>query len=57
MAITPDTTAQELAELIAEHAASWVDSERFEALLRDARADAALLQELDELAPDTIADL
>jgi len=57
MVATPDITAQELDELIAEHAAAWVDSERFEALLRDARADAALLRELDELLPDTIADL
>ena len=57
MARISDMTAEALDEDIAEHAASWIDSELFEALLRDARADAALLRELDELLPDTIGDL
>ncbi|MGN6188048.1 MAG: hypothetical protein ACTHOE_04055 [Conexibacter sp.] len=52
-----DIAAQKLDEPVADDAAWWVDSERFETLLRDAHADAPLLQELDELAPDTIGEL
>lgn len=57
MARTIDLTAKDLHEPVTDYAASWVDSEHFETLLRDACADAALLQELDELAPDTISEL
>jgi hypothetical protein len=40
-----------------EDAASWVDAEVMEARVREAQADASLQRELDELQPDTIADL
>jgi hypothetical protein len=43
--------------LVVEDDASWVDSEHFEALIRDKQADASLLDELDALVPDTIGDL
>jgi antitoxin (DNA-binding transcriptional repressor) of toxin-antitoxin stability system len=40
-----------------DDAESWVDAEVMEARLRGAQADASLRRELDELQPDTIADL
>jgi hypothetical protein len=52
MARTTEITAQELGENLVEDTPSWVDSEHFEALLRDARADPALLHELDALLTD-----
>lgn len=52
-----DIAAPTLDQPVDEHAAWRVDSEGIEALLRDARADAALLRELEELLPDTIGEL
>jgi antitoxin (DNA-binding transcriptional repressor) of toxin-antitoxin stability system len=40
-----------------DDSASWVDAEVMEARVRDAQADTALQRDLDELQPDTIADL
>jgi antitoxin (DNA-binding transcriptional repressor) of toxin-antitoxin stability system len=37
--------------------ASWVDAEAMEARVRDAQADPSLRRDLDELQPDTLADL
>jgi len=56
MARTIAITEREAIDQVVEDGA-WIDSELFEALLRDACADAALLQELDELLPDTIEQL
>ncbi|HEU4722914.1 MAG TPA: hypothetical protein VFS59_16255 [Gemmatimonadaceae bacterium] len=52
-----DVTTRAASERFADEPVSWLDSEQFEALLLDARADVALLRELDELLPDTIAEL
>lgn len=56
MARTVAISERKAIDEIVEHTA-WIDSELFEALLRGACADASLLQELDELLPDTIAEL
>jgi antitoxin (DNA-binding transcriptional repressor) of toxin-antitoxin stability system len=40
-----------------DDAASWVSAEVMEVRVRGAQADASLQRELDELQPDTIADL
>ena len=40
-----------------EDAVSWVDAGVMEARVRDAQADAGLRRALDELQPETIADL
>jgi antitoxin (DNA-binding transcriptional repressor) of toxin-antitoxin stability system len=40
-----------------EDTAAWVDAGVMEARVRDAQADAGLRRQLDELQPETIADL
>lgn len=57
MASATDTAMRATTEGIGEDAPFWLDSEQFGMLLRDACADAALLREMNELLPDTLAEL
>jgi len=58
MAHSTDITMQDLREIgPLDDAASWVDSEVMEARIRAVVADPGLRRVLDELQPDTIADL
>jgi hypothetical protein len=57
MARTIGIAAEALDEQSADEVVMWLDSEQAETLVRDSRADASLLVELDAFLPDTIADL
>jgi hypothetical protein len=57
MARTTDISARELAESVVDDTMWWLDSEQVEGWIRKSCADPSLLQELDELLPDTLAEL
>ena len=57
MARTTDITVDALDEQFADEVVLWLDSKQAETLIREGRADASLLDELDALLPDTIAEL